>query len=80
MSDTALSMKPPQVTDELYARIPALLKQGTTKAEIAAMYGVTLGTLVDSPTIRPSAHIYVRSKADWDEITDNLPQYAELPP
>ena len=41
---------------------------------------VTLGTLVDSPTIRPSAHIYVRSKADWDEITDNLPQYAELPP
>ena len=41
---------------------------------------VTLGTLVDSPAIRPSAHIYVRSKADWDEITDNLPQYAELPP
>ena len=46
MSDTALSMKPPQVTDELYARIPALLKQGTTKAEIAAMFGVKLSTLV----------------------------------
>ena len=45
MSDTALSMKPPQVTDELYARIPALLKQGTTKAEIAAMFG-KLSTLV----------------------------------
>ena len=46
MSDTALSMKPPQVTDELYARIPALLKQGMTKAEIAAMFGVKLSTLV----------------------------------
>ena len=29
----------------MYARIPALLQQGTTKAEIAAMYGVKLGTL-----------------------------------
>jgi hypothetical protein len=26
---------------------------------------VTLGTLVDSPSIRPSAHIFVRSKAPW---------------
>ena len=26
--------------------VPALLEQGMTKAEIAAMYGVTLGTLV----------------------------------
>ena len=30
----------------MLARIPALLLEGTTKAEIAAMYGVTLGTLV----------------------------------
>ena len=30
----------------MFARIPALLLEGTTKAEIAAMYGVTLGTLV----------------------------------
>ena len=29
----------------MYARIPALLEQGMTKAEIAAMYGVTPGTL-----------------------------------
>jgi hypothetical protein len=32
----------------MYARIPALLEQGTTKADIAAMCGVTLGTLVMS--------------------------------
>ena len=39
-------MRPPQITDEMYAGVPALLEQGMTKAEIAAMYGVTLGTLV----------------------------------
>ena len=41
---------------------------------------VTLGTLVDSPGIRPTAHIFVGSKAPWHEIHDNLPQYAEFPP
>jgi hypothetical protein len=36
---------------------------------------VAMGTLVDAPSIRPSAHIFVGSKAPWHEITDNLPQY-----
>jgi hypothetical protein len=35
-----------------------------------------LGTLVDSPTIRPTHHIFVASKAPWFEITDDLPQFA----
>jgi hypothetical protein len=39
---------------------------------------VTLGTLVDDPTIRPTAHIFVGSKAAWHTITDELPQYKEL--
>jgi hypothetical protein len=39
---------------------------------------VTLGTLVDSPSIRPSAHIFVGSKAPWYTITDNLPQHQEF--
>lgn len=39
---------------------------------------VTLGTLADTPTIRPSAHIFVRSKAPWYSITDQLPQYDEF--
>ena len=30
----------------MFARIPVLLLEGMTKAEIAAMYGVTPGTLV----------------------------------
>ena len=40
---------------------------------------VTLGALTDSPTIRPTAHIYVGSKAPWFAITDDLPQFDELP-
>ena len=38
-------MKTSRITDDMFARIPALLFQGQGRAEIAAMYGVTLGTL-----------------------------------
>ena len=40
---------------------------------------VTLGTLSGEPNIRPTAHIYVGSKAPWFTITDDLPQHEELP-
>ncbi len=36
---------------------------------------VAMGTLLDDPSIRPTAHIFVGSKAPWYEITDNLPQH-----
>jgi len=39
---------------------------------------VTLGTLVDGPSIRPSAHIFVGSKAPWYTISDDLPQHEEF--
>ena len=38
---------------------------------------VALGSLVDSPSIRPTEHIFVGSKAPWFEITDDLPQAQE---
>lgn len=38
---------------------------------------VAMGTLVDDPTIRPTQHIFVGSKAPWFTITDDLPQYQE---
>jgi hypothetical protein len=38
---------------------------------------VALGSLVDTPTIRPTHHIFVGSKAPWYEITDDLPQFEE---
>jgi hypothetical protein len=40
---------------------------------------VTMGTLVDEPSIRPSKHIFVGSKANWHDITDDLPQYEAFP-
>jgi hypothetical protein len=39
---------------------------------------VALGTLVDEPSIRPTAHIFVGSKASWYTITDALPQHQEF--
>jgi hypothetical protein len=38
---------------------------------------VALGSLVDPPSIRPTGHIFVGSKAPWYEITDDLPQHEE---
>jgi hypothetical protein len=38
---------------------------------------VALGSLVDAPSIRPAAHIFVGSKAPWFEITDDLPRFEE---
>ena len=40
-----------------------------------AFVHVAMGTLIDDPTIRPSAHIFVGSKAPWFTIKDDLPQY-----
>jgi len=38
---------------------------------------VAMGSLVDAPSIRPTEHIFVGSKAAWFEITDDLPQFDE---
>ena len=38
---------------------------------------VALGSLVDAPSLRPTKHIFVGSKAPWFEITDDLPQFDE---
>jgi hypothetical protein len=40
-----------------------------------AFVHVAMGTLIDGPTIRPTKHIFVGSKAPWFAITDSLPQY-----
>lgn len=39
---------------------------------------VALGTLVEEPSIRPTHHIFVGSKAPWFTITDDLPQFDEF--
>jgi len=40
---------------------------------------VAMGTLADEPTIEPSMHIFVGSKATWHQITDDLPQHSDFP-
>ena len=40
-------------------------------------YVPAMGSLVDAPSIRPTEHIFVGSKAPWFEITDDLPQAEE---
>jgi hypothetical protein len=43
-----------------------------------AFVHVAMGSLVDAPSIRPTEHIFVGSKAPWFTITDDLPQREEL--
>jgi hypothetical protein len=38
---------------------------------------VALGSLQDEPSLKPTKHIFVGSKAPWFEITDELPQHEE---
>jgi hypothetical protein len=38
---------------------------------------VAFGSLVDEPSLRPTKHIFVGSKAAWFDITDDLPQFEE---
>jgi len=40
---------------------------------------VAAGSFDEDPGVRPSAHIFVASKAPWYEITDQLKQFGEYP-
>ena len=39
---------------------------------------IRLGTVDGDPRIRPQFHTFVGSRAPWDTITDELPQYPEM--
>jgi hypothetical protein len=41
---------------------------------------VPAGSLDSDPGISPTGHIYVDSRAPWFEITDDWPQFAQMPP
>jgi hypothetical protein len=43
------------------------------------MLAIRLGTLDTSIGKGPQGHIFVGSKANWHQITDDLPQYQERP-
>jgi hypothetical protein len=54
-------------------------KAAVFRAAAVSEYGIALATLDDDPGVRPASHTFVGSKAPWFEITDDLPQYQELP-
>ena len=49
---------------------------GTDDGKVSS---IALGTVDGDPEITPTAHIFVNSKAEWYEISDTLPQFAERP-
>jgi hypothetical protein len=51
----------------------------TRTAQDNAYVRIPYGTLIDEPTLKPIAHMFVGSKAPWYQITDDLPQYDEYP-
>jgi hypothetical protein len=44
------------------------------------VHGVTLGSVDGDPAVQIDMHIFVGSKAPWDHIGGNAPQYAGSPP
>lgn len=44
------------------------------------MLRLRIGTLDTPINIKPSMHIYVGSKAEWEEIHDDLPRHEDRPP
>ena len=42
-------------------------------------YRLRIGTLDTPLQQKPTQHIFVASQAEWDNICDALPQYAERP-
>jgi hypothetical protein len=42
--------------------------------------GVTLGSIDGDPGVQIEMHIFVGSKAPWDHIGGDAPQYPEFPP
>lgn len=49
-------------------------------ADNGLITSITMATLDKEPGIKPECHIYVGSKANWDNIHDDLPQYSERRP
>ena len=51
-----------------------ILSKDTSNPDIVR---IRLGTIEDDISERPQAHIFVGSKANWEVISDDLPQYDE---
>jgi hypothetical protein len=64
-----------KVGDQSYTRDATNVAPTSLPAARRDVRPVTMGTLVDGPSIRPTSHIFVGAKAPWFEITGDLPRY-----
>lgn len=72
-ADHALIYGDPAANHDVHCRTCGSLLFSVIAA--SARVHVALGSLLDEPRIRPTAHIFVGDKAPWFQITDDLPQY-----
>lgn len=49
------------------------------KSAVPEFYRLRLGTLETPIPHKPTRHLFVTEKANWDMITDDLPQHAQWP-
>ncbi|MEB3753561.1 GFA family protein [Acinetobacter sp. MD2(2019)] len=49
------------------------------KQDMPEIYRLRIGTLDTPITQKPTMHIFTAHKAEWDDIDDALPQYANRP-
>ena len=55
---------------------------GSTMPRVSAarnIVNVPAGSLDSEPGITPTGHVFVGSKAPWEQITGDMPQFAEMP-
>jgi hypothetical protein len=72
-----------KVPDAKHYTVGFCARCGGSAPVVAPSRGIAIipGPMLDSdPRVRPRAHIFVGSKAPWFEITDDIPQHADLPP
>lgn len=51
----------------------------SSNSELPDVVRIRLGTIESDISERPECHIFVDSKANWETLCDDLPQFATLP-
>ena len=74
-ADTLISIGDPSATTRSAVESASRCCIGRARRKIRVPYG----SLIDEPTLKPTAHMFVGSKAAWHEILDDLPQHDESP-
>ena len=70
----------PESAQDVSAAVESAAQQGLRVAAQGTGHNAgPLGALDDDPGVKPGLHVFVAYTAPWFDITDDLPQYPELP-